>query len=166
MINICNILSPTFISLWVVLCNLVEMISISKNHAWWFCCELWGVFGLTKSTIAGWKKKKKKRKTWSWNVDVGFSSKQTVTWCDMWGMTWVFLVALEWNYLLKKKKKRFQGSFFKRGLHTFSRFWQKNKQNILVERVYVLITISFASWLSFGRWEMGCGLPRSWDFNN
>ena len=35
---------------------------------------------LTKSTIAGWKKKKKKkRKTWRRNVDVGFSSKQTVT---------------------------------------------------------------------------------------
>ena len=34
---------------------------------------------LTKSIIAGWKKKKKKRKTWRRNVNVGFIANQTVT---------------------------------------------------------------------------------------
>ena len=126
---------------------LKSVICGTANSTYIHCSQL------TKSTIAGWKKKKRNDKR---SCDVT---------CEAWHGFFGF--ALEWNYLLrKKKKKRFQGSFFKRGLHTFSRFWQKNKQNILVERVYVLITISFASWLSFGRWEMGCGLPRSWDFNN
>ena len=33
--------SLLLIALWVVLCNLIGMISISKSHAWWFCCDLW-----------------------------------------------------------------------------------------------------------------------------
>ena len=61
---------------------------------------------------------------------------------------------LEWNYLLEKlKEERFQGSFFKRGLQTlhtyFFKVLTKNKQNIHVERVYVLITISFNEFKNF-----------------
>ena len=131
--------SLLLIGLWIVLCNLVGLISISKNHAWWFCCDLWceawhGFFWLGGACVQCHCTRCDADICLLLNTclypNVSSNNWPLDTSHSLFGLSLSGLNEIIY-FKIKKKKKIFQGSFFKRGLHTFSRFWQKTNKTFM-----------------------------------